>query len=257
MRKVLAQKSGVFRVLLLQLAVSTFLVIFLSKVLIRNINSNVMLLALFYVSSDHYAFDIIIELVQMSLFVPVMIFIMIKVIKQFDMDNAYLIIRHKMSRIWFWRLLVNIITLSLTTAIATMTVFYVYTRYALNETTDFSLTDLMIFSLSLTCGVVFYILLSLTLSLNKSALFTAGTQISLLAIGRILIHSVHEIASLTIVAAININHMFIPSDETGFGQRSIKQIILIYTVDFIVIFVVSLLFQYSVKRINLLRGQTC
>lgn len=247
--------TGAVQIFSLQLAITTLLVIFLNQILIRNVNPDVMLIILLYVSSDRYAFDILKELMQLSLFVPVMMFILVRIIKQYDIDNSYLIVRHKMNNLWYRKLLRNLVIFSMTTAISTITSFILYTSYVMGEIANYTLTDLVFIVVSLTCGLCFYMLLSLIISLNKSALFMVGTQAALLAIGKILIYIIPEIASFTVISAVYINHVYIPSESSVLEVKCIEQLFLILAFDSIVITILSIIFYYVIKRSDFVRRQ--
>lgn len=120
MKKSIASTSGALQVALIQTMTSAILITFLHQVLVRRNDPELLLTILMRVSPDRYSFDLVAELLQFSLFVPVLLFISLKLIGIVDVEYSYLMIRHQFKMKWIIKTYLNILILCFEAALTTI-----------------------------------------------------------------------------------------------------------------------------------------
>ncbi|MEA4887920.1 MAG: hypothetical protein VB070_00430 [Clostridiaceae bacterium] len=214
MRKSMLFTSGSLQVCCIQGLISALLVTFLHQVLFRSGNPEQMLIVLFHISYDRYSFEWVKELLQLSLFVPVMLYIAVRLVKQMDVEHSYLMIRHRFGIVWFFKTALNIGLLCCEAALTTLITLTVYTKINIDSSSAISFDVLAVLILSAALGMMFYILLTALIALNKPAVLLMLTLVILLSIGKALICGLPEIVRCTAASAIYINHAFEPLSES-------------------------------------------
>jgi hypothetical protein len=105
-------------------------------------------------------------------------------------------------------------------------------------------------TVSITLGLIFYITLTTLITLNRPVIILMLTLVILLSIGKILVHSIPEIARLTVASAIYLNHLFEPVSEPRLILSDIGKIFEIIVMDLVVISFLSILFHNRINKMD-------
>lgn len=250
MKKSLLFASGALPVVLIQLMISTILVAFLDKVLVNSDDPELMLVIILRVSPDRYSFELIQELLQFSLFLPVMLFISVKLIRCIDVECSYLMIRHQFKTAWSLKTYLNTLMLCCEAALTSIITLTVYIKIFMDRTLVIHWFSFVALTVSITLGLIFYITLTTLITLNRPVIILMLTLVILLSIGKILVHSIPEIARLTVASAIYLNHLFEPVSEPRLILSDIGKIFEIIVMDLVVISFLSILFHNRINKMD-------
>jgi hypothetical protein len=247
MKRSIIFASGALQVALIQFVSSAILITFLHQMLVNSDDPILMLIILLRVTPDRDSFELIQELLQFSLFIPVMLYICLKLIRTIDVEYAYLIIRHQFRKKWSLQTYLYILMLCCESAIVAMITMIVYIKICINITFDIPWIDFFALTISITMGLVFFITLTAFLTLNNPIIMMMFILVISLAIGKILIHIIPA-ASLSIAAALYLNHLFVPLSEPRMVLFDHTKIVALITIDLIVIGILDLLIYYKIKK---------
>ena len=250
MRKSMLFTSGFFQVCFIQGLISALLIAFLHQVLYRSGNPEQMLIVLFHVSSDRYSFEFVQELLQLSLYVPVMLYITVRLVKQMDVEHSYLMIRHHFDIVWFFKTTLNIGLLCGTAILTTIITLMVYVKIFMDNKPTGSFGVLAALILSAALGMMFYVLFTAMIALNKPTVTLMLTLVFLLSISKALIHSMPEISRLTAASALYSNHVFEPGSESPWILPGFSRLAGLAAVDLTVIGVFWFLLYNRIKRMD-------
>lgn len=250
MKRSISFTSGVLQVALIQSMTSAILITFLHQVLVRRNDPELMLTILLRVSPDRYSFELVTELLQFSLFVPVMLFISLKLIRTIDVEYSYLMIRHQFKMKWIIKTYLNILILCFEAALTTLIALTAYIKISMNQTLALPWYGSIALTVSITMGLAFYISLTSLIALNRSSVILMLTLVTLLSIGKILVHSLPAIASLSVSSAMFLNHLFEPASESRLILSDFGETFKLITIDFIMISLLGTLVNYRIKKMD-------
>lgn len=230
MKKTLIFSSGVIQVVLVQWMTSLLLTIFLHRVLLRADDPELFFRVMLRVSSDEYSFEIMQELLQFTLWVPVMMYLNVRFIRPTDIEYSYLMVRHQFRPMWYLKNTLNILLLSMTAAVTTLLVFIGYFQLVMNRQINWPFGSVLLLALSLTMGIFFYVLLTVLITINRPVIIMMLFLIFLLALGKLLIHIIPVQAEYLPLTATMLNHFFeMKEDYTQVIKEPAKVVALIAT----------------------------
>ena len=250
MKKSIASTSGALQVALIQTMTSAILITFLHQVLVRRNDPELLLTILLRVSPDRYAFELITELLQFSLFVPVLLFISLKLTRIVDVEFSYIMIRHHFKMKWIIKTYLNILILCFEAALTTIITLIVYVKISIDQTLAIPWYGFIALIVSIALGLAFYITFTTLIALKRPAIILMLTLVSLLSIGKILVHIAPSIARLSVVSAVFLNHLFEPASESRLILSGFEKIFKLITIDFAIISLLGILVQYRIKKID-------
>lgn len=233
MKKSLMFTSGALQVALIQSITAAILITFLHQVLVRRSDPELMLTILLRVSFDRDTFDLVQELLQLSLFVPVMLYISLRLVRVVDIEYAYLIVRHQFRRIWFCKTYLTVLLLCFEAALATILILILYIEIFTDRPLAIAWYDFAALVVSLAMGLLFYTMLTALATLYQPVVVLMLMLVISLSAGKILVHLAPAAARFTAVSAIYLNHLFAPGPGSrlvlaGLGF-SVKLLVLDFT----------------------------
>lgn len=240
-------------VVMIQLATNAILLIFIRGVLLIRDDYQTLIAMMMYVSPDSFNLNLFTELVQLTLFIPTILFISIYFVRQIDAEHYYLIVRHGCNRQWYAKTILKIILLSLFAAFTAVFSMLFYVKFLINHAFKIAFGSYAVLSLSVTLGILFFTSITWLISINKPLIVLMLTLVILMGGGKTLTHMVPNLLNLTVISALSLNHMFSQSSDLLTISPELGKVIQLVSGDLLLILLAWIFVYQRLKIMSFVR----